>query len=194
MSRCVNEAFGKGSKVPAVLVSAALAAVAVFSLSGCSGVFGVDGFAQRAEDAAMEAQELARQAEHVAVEAQQAADALSIIDYSKTSRLVVKDASTDEVVREITDQGEIERAFEPLSGTNGLASAPNESAQYILELWQPETLKAGQGESDLQEVKALEATVYEASSVVTLNVPPIGLVLHLDPQDGTADALRALAA
>lgn len=48
-----------------------------------------------------------------------AVDELSSVDYSKASRLVVGD-SAGGIVREVTDQGEIEKAVSPLSGTNGL--------------------------------------------------------------------------
>ena len=80
--------------------------------------------------------------------------------------LVVRDAATGEAVREVTDQAEIERAFEPLSGINGLADAPEAAAEYVLELWQPETQKAGQDAGGLQDVKVLETTIYEGTSTV----------------------------
>ena len=73
---------------------------------------------------------------------------------------------TGEVVRELTDQAQIEGAFESLSGENGLASEPEGDAEYAFELWQPETLKAGQDAADLDEVKVLEVTTYEGSPVV----------------------------
>ena len=104
----------------------------------------------------------------------------------------MKDAASGEVVREVTDQGEIEQAFAPLSDENGLASAPEEPAEYIFELWQPETIKAGRDASDVKEYKGLEATTYENSPVVTLEMSPIGLRLHISSQ-AAADSLRALA-
>lgn len=159
-------------------VATLLAAVAL-PLTGCFGLPGPDETADGAEAVASQARELA--------------DTLSSVEWGKISRLAVIDAQTGEVVRELTDQAEIERAFEPLSGENGLAAEPDESAEYVFEVWQPETQKLGQGASDLGEVKALEVTIYEGSPVVTLEVSPIGLRLHLSSQQAAADALRALA-
>lgn len=133
------------------------------------------------------------QAESLASSAQDAADALSSIDFTKESRLVVKDAATGEVLRELTDQAEIEQAISTLSGANGLAGTPDAPAEYVLELWQPETVKLGRGEGSTDEVKVLELTTYQGSSVVTLEVSPIGLSLNLDAAEGAADSLRALA-
>ena len=90
------------------------------------------------------------------------------------------------------DQAEIENAFEPFSEENGLATKPDEPAEYIFELWEPETQKLGQSADDLEEYKALEVTTYEGSPVVGLEVSPIGLKLYLTSQVA-ADALRALA-
>ena len=104
----------------------------------------------------------------------------------------MRDAQTGEVVRELTDQAQIEGAFESLSGENGLASEPEGDAEYAFELWQPETQKAGQDAADLDEVKVLEVTTYEGSPVVELEVSPIGLRLHLSSR-AAADSLRALA-
>lgn len=104
----------------------------------------------------------------------------------------MKDAASGEVVREVTDQGEIEQAFAPLSYENGLASAPEEPVECIFELWEPETIKAGQSASSLEEVEVLEAITYEGSPVVTLEMSPIGLRLHISSQ-AAADSLRGLA-
>ena len=124
--------------------------------------------------------------------AEELADSLSSVEWGKVSRLVVKDATSGEVVREVTDQAEIERAFAALSEENGLATKPGEPAEYTFELWQPETQKAGQSAADLDEIKVLEVTTYEGSTVVTLEMSTIGLKLHISSQD-TADSLRALA-
>ena len=124
--------------------------------------------------------------------AQELAEALSGVEWGKVSRLVVRDAESGEVVREVTDQAEIERAFEPLSEENGLAAEPDEPAEYVFELWQPETQRLGQDAADLDEVKACEVTTYEGSPVVTVEVSPIGLRLHVSSQ-AAADALRLLA-
>lgn len=159
-------------------LAALLAAALALPLAGCFGIPDPDEIAGKAEEAASQAQELA--------------GTLSSVEWGKVSRLVVKDASSGEVVREVTDQGEIEQAFAPLSDENGLASAPEEPAEYIFELWQPETIKAGQSASSLEEVEVLEATTYEGSSVVTLEMSPIGLRLHISSQ-AAADSLRGLA-
>lgn len=74
-----------------------------------------------------------------------------------------------------------------------LAGSSDASAEYVFELWQTETLKAGQDESDLEEIKALEVTTYKDSTTVTMEVCPINLKLNLVAQDGTVDALRQLA-
>lgn len=166
-------------------LAALLAAALALPLGGCFGIPDPDEIAGKAEEVASQAEELASQA-------QELAGTLSCVEWDKVSRLVVKDASSGEVVREATDQGEIERAFAPLSDENGLASAPEEPAECIFELWEPETIKAGQDASDVKEYKGLEATTYEGSPVVTLEMSPIGLRLHISSQ-AAADSLRALA-
>lgn len=159
-------------------LAALLAAALALPLAGCFGIPDPDEIAGKAEEVASQAEELA--------------GTLSSVEWGKVSRLVVKDASSGEVVREVTDQGEIEQAFAPLSDENGLASAPEEPAEYIFELWEPETIKAGQDASDAKEYKGLEATIYEGSPVVTLEMSPIGLRLHISSQ-AAADSLRGLA-
>ena len=136
--------------------------------------------------------DIAGQAEGFASQAQELADTLSDVDWGKISRLVVRDVKTGEVVRELTDQDEIESAFEPLSDVNGLSAEPDAGAEYAFELWQPETQKLGQDAADLNEIKALEVTTYEGSPVVELEVSPIGLRLYITSQ-AAADSLRALA-
>ena len=159
-------------------IAALLAATIALPLTGCFGLPGPDDIADQAEEVASQAQELA--------------DTLSNVDWGKVSRLVVRDAQTGEVVREVTDQAEIEDAFEPFSEENGLATEPDEPAEYAFELWQPETQKLGQSADDLDEVKVLEVTTYEGSPIVGLEVSPIGLRLHITSR-AAADALRALA-
>lgn len=174
-------------------VAALLAATLALPLAGCFGLPTPGEIANHAGEIASHAGEIAGRADDLADQALELADTLSGIDYGKTSRLVVRDAATDEVVREVTDQAEIEQAFEPLSGVNGLADAPDAAAEYVLELWQPETQKAGQDASDVQDVKVLEVTTYEGSSTVTIEVSIIGLRLDLAASEETVDALRALA-
>ncbi len=159
-------------------IAALLAATIALPLAGCFGLPGLDDVTDQAEDFASQAQELA--------------DTLSNVDWGKVCRLVVKDAQTGEVIREVTDQGEIEDAFEPFSEEGGLAEEPDADAEYVFELWEPETQKLGQSADDLKEYKGLEVTTYEGSPVVGLEVSPIGLRLHLTSQ-AAADALRSLA-
>ena len=159
-------------------IAALLAATIALPLVGCFGLPGLDDVAGQAEEVASQAQELA--------------DTLSGVDWGKVCRLVVRDAQTGEVVRELTDQTEIEGAFEPFSEESGIATEPEERAEYVFELWEPETQKLGQSADDLEEYKGLEVTTYEGSPVVGLEVSPIGLRLHLTSQTA-ADALRALA-
>lgn len=155
-----------------------LVASITLPLSGCFGLPSPSDIADQAEDFASQAQELA--------------DTLSNVDWGKVCRLVVRDAQTGEVICEVTDQREIEDAFEPFSGEGGIATEPDEPAEYIFELWEPETQKLGQSADDLKEYKGLEVTTYEGSPVVGLEVSPIGLKLYLTSQ-AAADALRALA-
>lgn len=155
-----------------------LVASITLPLSGCFGLPSPSDIANQAEDFASQAQELA--------------DTFSNVDWGKVCRLVVRDAQTGEVIREVTDQREIEDAFEPFSGEGGIATEPDEPAEYVFELWEPETQKLGQSADDLKEYKGLEVTTYGESPIVGLEVSPIGLKLYLTSQTA-ADALRALA-
>ena len=159
-------------------IATLLAASIALSLTGCFGMPSPSDIANQAEDFASQAQELA--------------DTFSNVDWGKACRLVVRDAQTGEVIREVTDQREIENAFEPFSGEGGIATEPDEPAEYFFELWEPETQKLGQSADDLKEYMGLEVTTYEESPVVGVEVSPIGLKLYLTSQ-AAADALRALA-
>ena len=158
-------------------IAALLAATVALPLAGCFGLPGLGDVADQAEEVASQAQELA--------------DTLSNVDWGKVCRLVVKDAQTGEVIREVTDQTEIEDAFEPFSEEGGIAAEPDANAEYVFELWEPETQKLGQSANDLEEYKGLEVTTYEGSPVVGLEVSPIGLRLYLTSR-AAADAMRAL--
>ena len=160
------------------VLTALLAASIALPLAGCFGLPSPSDIADQAGGVASQAQELA--------------DTLSDVDWGKVCRLVVRDAQTGEVVREVTDQTEIQNAFEPFSEENGIATEPDADAEYIFELWEPETQKLGQSADDLKEYKGLEVTTYEGSPVVGIEVSPIGLKLYLTSQ-AAADALRALA-
>lgn len=159
-------------------VAALLVCIVALPLAGCFGMPAADNIAGQVENLSSQADELA--------------GTLSSVEWGKVSRLVATDAQTGEVVRELTDQAEIEHVFEPLSSENGLAEEPGAPAEYTFELWQPETQKAGQSADELDEIKVLEATIYEGSPVVELEMSPIGLRLHI-ASHAAADSLRALA-
>ena len=106
---------------------------------------------------------------------------------------MVRDAATGEVIAEVTDQPTIEAAFAPFSSENGLTSKPENAEEYLIEVWQPTTVKLGEDAADAEEIQILEVITYRDSNVVTLTVTPLDLTLHLDTSAGTADALRALA-
>ena len=106
-------------------VAALLAATLAMPLAGCFGLPTPGEIASQAGEAVSAAGELASRADDFAAQALELAEMLSGIDYGKTSQIVVRDPTADEVVREVTDQAQIESAFEPLSGVNGLAEAPD---------------------------------------------------------------------
>lgn len=163
----------KASKTIVLSISVALTLL----LTGC--------IASRAAD------DVAEAATQFADQMQDLADTLSGIE-NKVSRLVVRDGETEEVICEVTDETSIEEAFSFLSGVNGLADAPDQPAEYIFELWQPATQKMGQSADNLEEINALIATTYRDSSTVTIEIPFLGLTLHLASASQAADALRAL--
>ena len=88
-------------------IAALLAATVALPLAGCFGLPGLDDVADQAEDFASQAQELA--------------DTLSDVDWGKVSRLVVRDAQTGEVVRELTDRSPTRTAW-PRSRTPTLST------------------------------------------------------------------------
>ena len=110
-----------------VVIAALVAAAVALPLSGCFGLPSPDELVGQAGD-------LASQAEDLASQAQELADTFSSIEWGKVSRLVVKDAKTGKVIREVTDQAEVEKAFESLSGSseNDLAEKPDADAEYVL--------------------------------------------------------------
>lgn len=158
-----------------------LAAALALPLSGCFGIVGdmVDNPVDTLTD--------------IADDAMSIADQLKDVEWGKLSRAVVYDAATGDVVAEVTDQAIIEAAFEPFGAKIGLASEPKEPEEYLIEVWQPATVKLGETAEDAEEIKILEVTTYRDSNVVALTVTPISLTLHLDTPAGTADTLRALA-
>lgn len=167
------------------LLSLAVATALSLSLAGC---FGLGPVGSAVSDAADAAGRIA----DAATSATDAASALADVEWGKLSRAVVRDASSGEKIREVTDQATIEDAFAGLSDECGLTTEPDAAAEYAIEVWQPrtETLADDAGTDDVQ---VLEVTTYEGSDAVTLEVTPIGLTLTLAPPAGAADALRSLA-
>lgn len=163
-------------------VAIALAAALSFSLAGCFGLGEKDedstGLTDMLTDMAENATEVARE--------------LESIDWSKTVRAVVYDADGSQVA-EITDQAQIDEIFSPLSQVNGLAPTPDAEREYVVEIWEPETIRLGQSADDVGEYKGLEVVTYEGSDVVTLTVVPISLSINLSSEGGVADAIRALS-
>ena len=90
-------------------------------------------------------------------------------------------------------QAQIDEIFSPLSQVNGLAPTPDAEREYVVEIWEPETVKLGQSADDVGEYKGLEVVTYKGSDVVTLTVVPISLSINLSSEGGVADAIRALA-
>lgn len=129
----------------------------------------------------------------MAEDATKIAEDLQDVEWGKLSRAVVRNAATGDVVAEITDQPTIEAAFEPLSKVNGIAPKPEEPEEYIIEVWQPSTIKLGEDSSDTYEIQALEVITHEGSEVVTLTVSPISLTINLVSTEDTTSALRVLA-
>lgn len=168
-------------RIRTTLAVGMLATALALPLSGCFGL-GSD-----------EADDLANAITNVVESATQAAEQLQDVEWDKLSRAVVRDAATGDVIAEVTDQPTVEAAFAPFSSENGLTRKPKEPEEYLIEVWQPTTVKLGQDASDTEEIQVLEVTTYENSDVVTLTVVPIELTLHLDTSAGAADALRALA-
>ena len=123
-NRCKGTSATSPKTAARLALGALLAAALALPLTGCFGIPDPNEIAGKAKEVASQAEELASQA-------QELAGTLSSVEWGKVSRLVVKDAASGEVVREVTDQGEIEQAFAPLSDENGLASAPEEPAEYI---------------------------------------------------------------
>lgn len=159
-----------------------LAAALSFSLAGCFGP------GDKSEDSTGLTDMLTDMAEN----ATEIARELESIDWSKTVRAVVYDADGSQVA-EITDQAQIDEIFSPLSQVNGLAPTPDAEREYVVEIWEPETVKLGQSADDVGEYKGLEVVTYEGSDVVTLTVVPISLSINLSSEGGVADAIRALA-
>lgn len=160
-----------------------LAAALSLSLAGCFGLGEKNGGSDDPTGAVLD----------LAENATEIARTLKDIDWGKTSRAVVRDAATGEEVAEVTDQAQIEELFSPLSRVNGMAPTPDAPEEYVVEIWEPETIKLGQSADDVSEYKGLEVVTYEGSDVVTLKAVPISLSINLTSEGGVADAIRELA-
>lgn len=160
-----------------------LAAALSFSLAGCFGLGGQGNGSEGQADALFD----------LAEDATEVARTLGDIDWGKTVQAVVRDAATGEELAELTDRAQIEELFSPLSQVNGMAPTPDAPEEYVVEIWEPETIKLGQSADDVSEYKGLEVVTYEGSDVVTLRVVPISLSVNLTSEGGVADAIRALA-
>ena len=164
------------------IVTLALAAALSLSLAGC---FGLGEQSDRAQDFTNSLVDMAEDATEIA-------RTLQDIDWGKTVRAVVRDAATGEELAELTDQAQIEELFSPLSKVNGMAPTPDAPEEYVVEIWEPETIKLGQSADDVSEYKGLEVVTYEGSDVVTLKLAPISLSVNLTSEGGVADAIRVL--
>ncbi|OUO35962.1 hypothetical protein [Olsenella sp. An290] len=165
------------------IVTLALAAALSLSLAGCLGLGEKDGGPDDPAGAVL----------GLAEDATEVARTLGGIDWGKTVRAVVRDAATGEELAEVADQARIEGLFSPLSQVSGMAPAPDAPEEYVVEVWEPETVRLGQSADDVGEYKGLEVVTYEGSDVVTLRVVPISLSVNLASEGGVADAVRELA-
>ena len=127
---------------------------------------------------------------------------LSAIESIGATRVVVRDATTGDELKTVTDQDAIAGAFKGFSvkweltrrsETKGL------TPEYELELWQKETVKLGQSEDRVAEVQACTITTYVGSNAITVSLGK-GEVLNsalsvslVAPDAASVDALRSLA-
>ena len=127
---------------------------------------------------------------------------LSAIESIGATRVVVRDASTGEELKTVTDQDAIATAFRAFSGTWGLAGKRDTkdlAPEYEFELWQKETVKLGQSEDRVAEVQAATITTYAGSDIITVGLgkgEALGgaLSVNLTAPDATSlDTLRSLA-
>lgn len=121
------------------------------------------------------------------------AEMLAGIEFEKATRIVVCDPKTGKTIKEITDQTAIEEALMPLSQENSIAITPDAPKEYIFELWQPETIKLGQDESDVSEEKVIEITTYKNSDTIRVSMTVLGDISLSMTSADTAAALRNLA-
>lgn len=173
----------------ALLITPLLAAT--FLLSGCSVNFTLN--EDSVNDAVDSATEAADSLANAAEDSADAAEMLAGIEFEKATRIVVCDPKTGKTIKEITDQTAIEEALMPLSQENSIAITPDAPKEYIFELWQPETIKLGQDESDVSEEKVLEITTYENSDTIRISMTVLGNISFSMTSADSAEALRNLA-
>lgn len=173
----------------ALLITPLLAAT--FLLSGCSINFALN--EDTVNDAVDSATETASNLASAGEEAADAAEMLAGIEFKKATRIVVCDPKTGKTIKEITDQTAIEEALMPLSQENSIAVTPDAPKEYIFELWQPETIKLGQDESDVSEEKVLEITTFESSDTIRISMTLLGDISLSMTSADSAEALRNLA-
>lgn len=184
----------KASRIVAVLLVLCL----TLPLGGCFAQDALQDAAETASKAADAVDTLADTAENAAnaagdfaQSATEAADALSSIEWGADNRLVLKDATSGEVLAESGDQAVIQSALSALSQENSIAPAPDSQPEYACEVWQPATETALGSSDAADEQLVLEVTTFVGSDVVEMHVPLIGASLYLS-SPGTADALRNL--
>lgn len=173
----------------ALFVTSLLAATLL--LSGCSVNFTLN--EDTVNDAVDSATETANSLASAGEEAADAAEMLAGLEFEKATRIVVCDPKTGKTIKEITDQTAIEEALMPLSQENSIAVTPDAPEEYIFELWQPETIKLGQDESDVSEEKVLEITTYENSDTIRISMTVLGNISFSMTSADSAEALRNLA-
>lgn len=173
----------------ALLITPLLAAT--FLLSGCSVNFTLN--EDSVNDAVDSATEAADSLANAAEDSADAAEMLAGIEFEKATRIVVCDPKTGKTIKEITDQTAIEKALMPLSQENSIAVTPDAPEEYIFELWQPETIKLSQDESDVSEEKVLEITTYENSDTIRISMTVLGNISFSMTSADSAEALRNLA-
>lgn len=164
---------------------------ATLLLSGCSINFTLND--DTVNDAVDSATETADNLANAGEEAADAAEMLAGIEFEKATRIVVCDPKTGKTIKEITDQTAIEEALMPLSQENSIAVTPDAPEEYIFELWQPETIKLGQDESDVSEEKVIEITTYKNSDTIRVSMTVLGDISLSMTSANTAEALRNLA-
>lgn len=191
-----NDRSTRRRLVAALLLGGALAS---FPLSGCSvstddpafsdAIGTVAGAVSRGLDAAGSALS----------DASSAVGDLDLGSFSatNTTKLVVRDASTDEEVATVTDEAAIAKAlsgFGTLEGWGISATHPAQSrAEYRIEFWQRATVRLGEDPEKVGEVSFGSVVTYQDSSLLTFETRGGLLSVNLEAPASAADGLRSLA-